>query len=179
MEGASATAADITLPVMAAGIWADPAHHTVAGLMSIRELATVTALIDNERSGRTRSAAIRWSLLRAGNNGSRPFGYEAVSVPKGLFNCAVLLWGVIGLLFDAGSLFGRAGSAGIGTSVYVTAILIWIGGRVLFGLGALLSHNDFDGERAPARRRRRYSDNALELSRVRAGLKCSPECPNA
>ncbi|MCA1500244.1 hypothetical protein [Bradyrhizobium sp. NBAIM14] len=33
---------------MAAAIWADPAHHTVAGLISIRELATVTALIDNE-----------------------------------------------------------------------------------------------------------------------------------
>ncbi|SDG88085.1 hypothetical protein SAMN05216338_1003306 [Bradyrhizobium sp. Rc2d] len=66
---------------------------------------------------------------------------------RGLSNCAVLPWGVIGLLFNAGTLFGRAGSVGIGTSVYVTAILIWIGGMVLFGLGALLSHNDFDGER--------------------------------
>ncbi|WP_128946890.1 hypothetical protein [Bradyrhizobium zhanjiangense] len=54
---------------------------------------------------------------------------------------------MIGLLFNAVTLFGRAGSLGIGTWVYVTAILIWIGGMVLFGLGALLSHNDFDGER--------------------------------
>ncbi|MGL3104688.1 hypothetical protein [Bradyrhizobium sp. BR 1432] len=54
---------------------------------------------------------------------------------------------MIGLLFNAGTLFGRAGSVGIGTSVYVTAILNWIGGMVLFGLGALLLHNDLDGER--------------------------------
>ncbi|WP_128931862.1 nucleotidyl transferase AbiEii/AbiGii toxin family protein [Bradyrhizobium zhanjiangense] len=59
---------------MAAAIWADPAHHTVAGLISIRELATVTALIDNERRGGTRGAAIRWDFLRVGNDGSRRFG---------------------------------------------------------------------------------------------------------
>lgn len=85
MEGASATAADNTLPVMAAAIWADPAHHTVAGLMSILELATVTALIDNERRRRTRGAAIRGRFLRAGNNGSRRFGYEADRAPEAAF----------------------------------------------------------------------------------------------
>ncbi|WP_129590950.1 hypothetical protein [Bradyrhizobium shewense] len=54
---------------------------------------------------------------------------------------------MIGLLFNAGTLFGWASSFGIGTSAFVTAILTWADGMVLFGLGALLSHNDFDGER--------------------------------
>lgn len=43
---------------------------------------------------------------------------------------------------------GLTGSVGVGTSAYLTATaLIWIGGMVLFGIGALLSNNDFDGER--------------------------------
>jgi hypothetical protein len=55
---------------------------------------------------------------------------------------------VIGLLFNAGSLLGLTGSVGFGTSAYLSATsLIWIGGMVLFGIGALLSHNDFNGER--------------------------------
>jgi hypothetical protein len=58
------------------------------------------------------------------------------------------LWGIIGLLFNAGSLSGLTGSIGVGTSAYLAATsLIWIGGMVLFGVGALLSHSDFDGER--------------------------------
>lgn len=58
------------------------------------------------------------------------------------------LWGSVGLFFNAGTLFGLTGSVGVGTSAYLTATtLIWIGGMVLFGMGALLSHSDFDGER--------------------------------
>jgi hypothetical protein len=58
------------------------------------------------------------------------------------------LWGLVGLLFNAGSLMGLTGSVGVGTSAYLTATsLIWIGGMLLFGMGALLAHNDFDGER--------------------------------
>ncbi|WP_141343361.1 hypothetical protein [Bradyrhizobium sp. USDA 3458] len=63
---------------------------------------------------------------------------------------SVLFWlrGVIGLLFNAGTLFGLTGSVGVGTSAYLTATcLVWIGGMVLFGIGALLAHTDFDGER--------------------------------
>lgn len=57
------------------------------------------------------------------------------------------IWGLIGLLLNAGSLLGLTGSVGVGTSAYLTATsLIWIGGMVLFGMGALLAHNDFDGE---------------------------------
>ncbi|WP_439373038.1 hypothetical protein [Bradyrhizobium sp. DASA03120] len=70
-------------------------------------------------------------------------------MPEGAFLSALFwLWGVIGLLFNAGTLFGLTGSVGVGISAYLTATsLIWIGGMVLFGMGALLSHNDFVGER--------------------------------
>ncbi|MET4258464.1 hypothetical protein ABIC09_003409 [Bradyrhizobium sp. S3.12.5] len=58
------------------------------------------------------------------------------------------LWGVVGLLFNAGTLFGLTGSIGVGTSALLAAsALIWIGGMLLFGVGALLAHMDFDGER--------------------------------
>ncbi len=57
-------------------------------------------------------------------------------------------WGGLGLLFSAGSLFGLTENVGIGTSASVTATcLVWIGGMFLFGMGAMLSHSDFDGER--------------------------------
>jgi hypothetical protein len=52
-------------------------------------------------------------------------------------------WGLVGLLFNVGSLMGLTGAIGVGTSAYLaTTSLIWIGGMVLFGLGALLSHSD-------------------------------------
>lgn len=58
------------------------------------------------------------------------------------------LWGVVGLLFNAGTLFGLTGSIGVGTSSYLSAsCLLWIGSVVLFGIGALLAHTDFDSER--------------------------------
>ena len=67
---------------------------------------------------------------------------------KGFLAVLFWLWGVIGLLFNAGTLFGLTGNIGVGTSAYLTATcLVWIGGMVLFGIGALLSHTDFDGER--------------------------------
>jgi len=59
-----------------------------------------------------------------------------------------LALGVIGLLFNSGTLLGLTGSIGVGTSALLAATaLIWIGGMVLFGIGALLAHTDFDGER--------------------------------
>jgi hypothetical protein len=68
------------------------------------------------------------------------------------------LWGVVGLLFNAGTLFGLTGSIGVGTSAYLTATcLVWLGGMVLFGIGALLAHTDFDGER-PAEKDGDYGD---------------------
>ena len=71
---------------------------------------------------------------------------------RGLLAVLFWFWGGIGLLFNAGSLMGLTGSIGVGTSAYLAATaLIWIGGMVLFGMGALLSHNDFDGERPLSR----------------------------
>jgi hypothetical protein len=68
--------------------------------------------------------------------------------PKGLLAVLFWIWGVVGLLFNAGTLFGLTGSVGVGTSAYLTATcLVWIGGMVLFGIGALLAHTNFDGER--------------------------------
>ncbi|MCK1317195.1 hypothetical protein [Bradyrhizobium sp. 23] len=70
------------------------------------------------------------------------------SAGRGLLACLFWLWGVVGLLFNAGTLFGLTGSIGVGTSGLLAAsALIWIGGMVLFGIGALLAHTDFDGER--------------------------------
>jgi hypothetical protein len=70
---------------------------------------------------------------------------------RGLLSFLFWAWGLIGFLFNAGSLFGLTGSVGVGTSAYLTATsLIWIGGMVLFGIGAMLAHNDFEGERPVA-----------------------------
>ncbi|MCS3449556.1 MULTISPECIES: hypothetical protein [Bradyrhizobium] len=67
---------------------------------------------------------------------------------KGVLAVLFWLWGVVGLLFNAGTLFGLTGSVGVGTSAYLAATcMVWIGGMVLFGIGALLAHTDFDGER--------------------------------
>ncbi|WP_158231313.1 hypothetical protein [Bradyrhizobium sp. C9] len=46
-------------------------------------------------------------------------------------------------------MFGLTGNIGVETSAHLTATyLVWIGGMVLFGIGALLAHPDFDGERS-------------------------------
>jgi hypothetical protein len=67
---------------------------------------------------------------------------------RGLLSVLFWLWGGVGLVFNAGTLLGFTGSIGVGTSAYLAAsTLVWIGGMVLFGIGALLSHSDFDGER--------------------------------
>jgi hypothetical protein len=58
---------------------------------------------------------------------------------RGFLGFLFWLWGSIGLLFNASALFGPTGSIGVGTSAYLTATsMIWIGGMVLFGMGALL-----------------------------------------
>jgi hypothetical protein len=58
------------------------------------------------------------------------------------------IWGLAGLLFNGGALLGLTGSIGVGTSAYLAATaLVWIGGMMLFGIGALLAISDFDGER--------------------------------
>lgn len=67
---------------------------------------------------------------------------------RGFLTVLFWIWGVVGLFLNAGSMLGFTGSIGVGTSAYLAATsLIWIGGMVLFGIGALLAHTDFDGER--------------------------------
>lgn len=69
-------------------------------------------------------------------------------IGRGLLTVLFWLWGIVGLLFNAGTLLGLTGSIGVGTSALLAASsLIWIGGMVLFGMGALLAQTDFDGER--------------------------------
>jgi hypothetical protein len=54
------------------------------------------------------------------------------------------IWGVGGLILNGMSLGGLSGSVGVGTSSYLAAVnLFWIGGMLLFGIGALLANGDF------------------------------------
>ena len=90
----------------------------------------------------------RWAYFRNLKSGSKHLGCATVTARAALFSVLFWFWGLVGLLFNGGSLMGLTGSVGIGTSAYLTATsLIWIGGMVLFGIGALISHSDFDGER--------------------------------
>ncbi len=78
---------------------------------------------------------------------------------RGLLTVLFWLWGGAGLVLNAGSLLGLTGSIGVGTSAYLTATaLIWVGGMLLFGIGALLSNADFDGERPIPKTEQNVSD---------------------
>lgn len=47
------------------------------------------------------------------------------------------IWGFIGLLFNGITFMHLPDGVGVGTSTYLTAsMLLWIGGMVLFGVGA-------------------------------------------
>ena len=49
------------------------------------------------------------------------------------------IWGILGLLINGMSWLSLTGNVGVGTSAYMAAgILLWIGGMVLFGLGAVI-----------------------------------------
>lgn len=56
------------------------------------------------------------------------------------------VWGVCGLVINVNALFGLTGFV-VAAANLTAACLVWIGGMVLFGLGGVLSHSDFDGER--------------------------------
>jgi hypothetical protein len=54
-------------------------------------------------------------------------------------------WGAIGLFFDVFELIDlhMRSEIGVGTSAYASAVaLIWIGGMIFFGLGALIGRKD-------------------------------------
>lgn len=64
------------------------------------------------------------------------------------------IWGAGGLFYNGVSLLLQQGAVGVGTSAYLTATaLVWIGGMLLFGIGALLANNDYQGERPAAEAR--------------------------
>jgi hypothetical protein len=88
-------------------------------------------------------------LFQRKENWERTFRLRSnQSSGRGLVSGLFWLWGLIGLIYNGGTLMGLTGSIGMGTSTYLAATaLIWIGGMILFGFGALLTHNDFDGER--------------------------------
>ena len=56
-----------------------------------------------------------------------------------IFTLLFILWGTVGLVIGIHDFLGMTGDVGVGTSAYVaTAILLWIGGMVLFGVAGLL-----------------------------------------
>jgi hypothetical protein len=59
---------------------------------------------------------------------------------------AFYIWGVLGLFINGMNFVTQTGSVGVGTSAYLmVGNLIWIGGMLLFGLGAVihkLPHQD-------------------------------------
>jgi hypothetical protein len=70
------------------------------------------------------------------------------SAAKGLLAVLFWVWGGLGLIFNLIAVSGLTDTVGIrGPTDLTAACLLWIGGLVLFGLGALLAQSDFDGER--------------------------------
>ena len=58
------------------------------------------------------------------------------------------LWGLGGLLFIGVEFSSLPSGVGVGTSSYVAAQCVyWLGGMVLFGLGAIIDTQDFSGVR--------------------------------
>src|SRR5690349_17136038 len=67
---------------------------------------------------------------------------------RGFLTVLFWLWGGFGLLSNLFFLVSLGPSVGVGSSSFLSATsLVWIGGMVLFGLGALLANNSLDGER--------------------------------
>jgi hypothetical protein len=68
--------------------------------------------------------------------------------------CSVIfwIWGIGGLVYIGAEFASMSGSIGVGASSYVCAQCVyWLGGLVLFGLGALLDTQDFSGVRPIAK----------------------------
>jgi len=58
------------------------------------------------------------------------------------------VWGVVGLIGNTINFLSATGSVGMGTSTYITmCLLYWIGGLLLFGMGALMINANYDFKR--------------------------------
>jgi hypothetical protein len=55
------------------------------------------------------------------------------------------IWGVFGLLVNTANFMMATGNVGVGTSAYLSVgMLYWIGGMMLFGIGALILRSSYD-----------------------------------
>lgn len=72
---------------------------------------------------------------------TQKFVTAAVIEPFGGFRNVLIVvfwvWGVIGLVLNAGGFLALSRTIGVGQSAYMAATnLFWIGGMILFGVGA-------------------------------------------
>lgn len=73
---------------------------------------------------------------------------ELSSQAPRFFGVLFWLWGVVGFLIVTMMFLSMPGNVGVGTSAFVSAgILYWIGGMILFGLGAIVSGGRYDFKR--------------------------------
>ena len=70
------------------------------------------------------------------------------STPSALLTMLFWIWGGGGLIGYAIMFLNLPSNVGVGTSAYLTAAaLLWIGGMILFGIGALLVPSSHDLQR--------------------------------
>jgi hypothetical protein len=64
------------------------------------------------------------------------------------FTVLFWIWGIFGLLINTVNFLAATGAVGVGTSAYLTVgMLYWIGGMMLFGIGALNARSSYDFRR--------------------------------
>lgn len=74
------------------------------------------------------------------------------STGRGLCSVIFWFWGLGGLVLIGSEFMSIPSGVGVGTSSYIAAQgVYWLGGMVLFGLGALLDTRDFSGVRPIAK----------------------------
>jgi hypothetical protein len=67
---------------------------------------------------------------------------------RGICGVMFWLWGLGGLALIGSEFMSVPSGVGVGTSSYIAAQSVyWLGGMVLFGLGALIDTQDFSGVR--------------------------------
>lgn len=85
----------------------------------------------------TKTKYVSSAWLEACSSGSRAF-----------LKFCFWTWGIIGLLGNTINFLSATGMIGVGTSAYITmGLLYWIGGMLLFGIGALTALSNYDFQR--------------------------------
>jgi hypothetical protein len=70
---------------------------------------------------------------------------------RGFCSALFWIWGLGGLLLIGSEFASVPTGVGVGTSSYIAAQSVyWLGGMVLFGIGALIDTQDFSGVRPAA-----------------------------